>query len=855
MHPNCKCEPSKPANRWQVKKENANKGKWFFTCSQCNFFQWETIGAQPHASPHTAPHPSQAAQSTPHAAATGHPHASQSPRVQHANASNPGASGGGTSSHVGAGIEVVLQLLSEDEFAASFPYSSSLVDLINTRMDKGSTGRCWDPSLKSWRFKMTSVEEVISIFTSAGCRVQRFDPRALAILQGLHRKAGPSSPSPSTTKGSTKGASYVPSMSKEEAVDKVASMIQPETLSRLFDFQKEGVTFIVRNGGRVLLADEPGLGKTVQALCAASCFPDSWPLLVICPSSMRFVWAAAVADWLPDHLRPSQEHIWVVRSSKDLKDANQGGGEGRDSDDDEEEGEEEEEEGEPKKKKRRKSTTGRSGRRASGVIIKTGPPPPGVKAHVCITSHALVQKMDKALLDRYSFIVVDESHCLKSRETKMTTFISALVKRTKHALLLTGTPLLSRPIEVWPQADMLRPGLFGTYTQFGQRYCVNPNQPHSSGSPNAAWFAGGQGGGGGALHWQQKQNEFKGASNLGELNLLLTSTIMVRRTKASVALQLPDKIRSRIRVSIDPSHGKPIAEAHAKLRSIDERRSSGEEDPEALSNEKDAAIQELFRATGPAKVKETLEFIESLLSQEGRAGGQQEGEGDQPTKILVFGHHQVVLDALEEGLKDHHQCIRIEGSTPPLKRSQLVDQFQADKKIRVAILSMTAAGVGLTLTAASAVVFSELAWNPSTLVQAEDRAHRIGQGRVVHVYYVTAQGTADDIMWNAVQKKLGIVGQALGEKGAQMKISPFKTAPPSTSSRRGGEGGGGGGAATTSAAATGERSAGGGSRRASVVVDLIGDEDEDEEVHILVSRVSQRSSLGGASTQDPIELE
>ena len=98
-------------------------------------------------------------------------------------------------------------------------------------------------------------------------------------------------------------------------------------------------------------------------------------------------------------------------------------------------------------------------------------------------------------------------------------------------------------------------------------------------------------------------------------------------------------------------------------------------------------------------------------------------------KFLVFGHHKEVLDAVEEAVRKTLKTdfIRIDGSTPPSKRQILVNRFQEKDKVRVAILSITAAGTGLTLTAATTVVFAELYWGPTALLQCEDLAHRIGQ--------------------------------------------------------------------------------------------------------------------------------
>ena len=93
-------------------------------------------------------------------------------------------------------------------------------------------------------------------------------------------------------------------------------------------------------------------------------------------------------------------------------------------------------------------------------------------------------------------------------------------------------------------------------------------------------------------------------------------------------------------------------------------------------------------------------------------------------------------------------------------RKHLCDAFQTDDNVRVALLSITAANSGLTLTAAQLVVFAELFWNPGILTQAEDRAHRIGQTDSVTVQYLVAAGTADDELWPMIQRKLEVLNKA-----------------------------------------------------------------------------------------------
>ncbi len=120
-----------------------------------------------------------------------------------------------------------------------------------------------------------------------------------------------------------------------------------------------------------------------------------------------------------------------------------------------------------------------------------------------------------------------------------------------------------------------------------------------------------------------------------------------------------------------------------------------------------------YRLTGLSKVDGVCDFIENLA--------------DNGAKFLVFAHHMVMLDGLQKfAEKQKIGFVRIDGQVKPELRHERVKQFQYDNNIRMAILSIMAASQGLTLTAASCVVFAELAWTPSIMAQAEDRAHRIG---------------------------------------------------------------------------------------------------------------------------------
>ena len=147
-----------------------------------------------------------------------------------------------------------------------------------------------------------------------------------------------------------------------------------------------------------------------------------------------------------------------------------------------------------------------------------------------------------------------------------------------------------------------------------------------------------------------------------------------------------------------------------------------------------------YKLTGEAKISGCLEFIDTILE----AGA----------KFLLFAHHAAVMDAYDSHLtKKKIGFIRIDGKVSPENRHLRVTSFQHDESVKVALLSITACSTGLTLTAASTVVFAELSWTPSIMSQAEDRAHRISQQNSVNVYYLFGPSTVDDIIFRMIDMK------------------------------------------------------------------------------------------------------
>ncbi|XP_038939589.1 SWI/SNF-related matrix-associated actin-dependent regulator of chromatin subfamily A-like protein 1 isoform X4 [Rattus norvegicus] len=440
--------------------------------------------------------------------------------------------------------------------------------------------------------------------------------------------------------------------SKADVPEADLSGVDAKLVSNLMPFQREGVSFAISKRGRLLLADDMGLGKTIQAICIAAFYRKEWPLLVVVPSSVRFTWEQAFLRWLPSL---SPEDINVVVTGK--------------------------------------------GRLTAGLVN--------------IVSFDLLSKLEKQLKTPFKVVIIDESHFLKNIKTARCRAAVPILKVAKRVILLSGTPAMSRPAELYTQIIAVKPTFFPQFHAFGLRYCDAKRLP---------WG------------W-----DYSGSSNLGELKLLLEEAVMLRRLKSDVLSQLPAKQRKMVVVNPGriSTRAKAALDAAAKEMTKDKTKQQQKE-----------ALLVFFNRTAEAKIPCVIEYILDLL-ESGRE------------KFLVFAHHKVLLDAIAKELERKNvQHIRIDGSTPSADREDLCQQFQLSKGHTVAVLSITAANMGLTFSSADLVVFAELFWNPGVLIQAEDRVHRIGQTNSVGIHYLVAKGTADDYLWPLIQEKIKVLGEA-----------------------------------------------------------------------------------------------
>lgn len=319
-------------------------------------------------------------------------------------------------------------------------------------------------------------------------------------------------------------------------------------------------------------------------------------------------------------------------------------------------------------------------------------------------------------------LILDESHYLITRNSQRTRAVKALATGTRNILALSGTPLTNRPAELWPTLNILRPDLFPAFFPYAQTYCAPKKTP---------WG------------W-----DFRGAARLPELHDKLTNNLMIRRKEEDV-LSLPPKTRIVLPVDIDRKKEYQKAESDFLLWLAQKKpsRVNSAAQAEAL-----VKVGYLKRLAAQLKMSQTLRWIDDFI---------QTSTG----KIVLFAVHKDIVTSLEKKYKGI--AVSITGETPAGKRQTNINLFQEDKKIRVFIGNIRAAGTGITLTAANTVCFVELGWTPGEHIQAEKRCHRISTKSRVSCYYLIGKGTIEEKILSVIQTKQGVLSSTLdGGKSA-----------------------------------------------------------------------------------------
>jgi SWI/SNF-related matrix-associated actin-dependent regulator 1 of chromatin subfamily A len=315
-----------------------------------------------------------------------------------------------------------------------------------------------------------------------------------------------------------------------------------------------------------------------------------------------------------------------------------------------------------------------------------------------------------------TLVILDECHYIKNRAAKRTKAVKALCKGIKEIIAISGTPLTNRPAELFPILNLLKPSKFKAFMPYAMKYCNARKTP---------WG------------W-----DFKGSKNLNELHKTLTKLMMVRRRKKDVLKDLPEKSRHVVTVPI--SNRKEYDEAEDDLIAWLAKYSVGKA-RRAEAAERLVKMGYLKRLAAELKIESVVEWIRNFL---------EETDG----KLVVFGIHKKIIERIESEFKN---SVSLTGNTKSKERQMVVDKFQNDPSTRLFIGNLQAAGVGLTLTSSSTVLFVELGWTPSEHTQGEDRIHRIGQRNAAACYYMIADNTIEEKLSEIIQNKQSILTATL----------------------------------------------------------------------------------------------
>lgn len=485
-------------------------------------------------------------------------------------------------------------------------------------------------------------------------------------------------------------------------------------------FQKAGIAYALETK-RCFIADEMGLGKTIQAIGVMATVKQ-YPALIVVPNTLKFNWERECTKWLPKKKIVVLRNRYLPSLRREFS--------------------------EKKKKK----------------IIALGAKWLGLHDVVIVNYDKLLKWLDYFKEMAPQVMVFDESHYVKGNSVR-----SRICKELtdhvnpEYVLMLTGTPVMNRPVELVRQLQIMgRMAEFGGVSHFINRFCsiVNVDMSQLPPLPKPDPITG-------------EMPEFTEEQKIGlqmkdelvrkyfqnqmELNKQLRSTCYVRREKADVLKDLPDKTRTTLEFEItnrdvydrakadictyvadmavkDEKFLKSIKKLSAEEKIIRIKAYRNEKSNKASRAQTLVKIEALKQIAAFGKLAAIKEWVENFF------------EENPKEKLVLFGVHKKMLSELEAAFAEYNP-VSIRGGMSDKARKHSEESFQKDPKVKLLIGSIDIAGVGLTFTAASNVAIVELGWTPAKHDQAEDRCHRIGQKNAVTAYYLLAEDTIE--MWIA----------------------------------------------------------------------------------------------------------
>ncbi len=440
-----------------------------------------------------------------------------------------------------------------------------------------------------------------------------------------------------------------------------------------YEYQREGICFGLENK-RIIIGDEPGLGKTLQSIGIVDT-ANAYPCLVICPSSLKINWQREFEKFtdksavvLDNNVRTTWGYLLTMGVHQVA------------------------------------IVNYESLRKFFVWDIKGG------------KQFRLKDVVFNPQIQAFKSIIIDESHRVKDPSAQQTIFTKGLSVGKDWCILLSGTPVVNRPEDLIAQLSIMnRLGEFGGRAKFIADYCTDP-----------------------------KDKTATPAVPLSVLSKQLYDTCMIRREKAKVLPQLPDKTRVDLYVEINNANEYYLAanDLAAYLQEYTECTDS--EIRRKMRMEALVKFMTLRSLATKGKIAQAVDFIRTFL--------------DSGKKLIVFCSLHEIVDELQKAFP---RAVTVTGRDSSVNKQASVDAFQNNPNVNLIICSIKAAGVGLTLTASSNVAFIELAWTYADCCQCEDRAHRIGQKDNVTCYYLLGRGTIDHTIYSLIHRKKSIANEIM----------------------------------------------------------------------------------------------
>ena len=335
-----------------------------------------------------------------------------------------------------------------------------------------------------------------------------------------------------------------------------------------------------------------------------------------------------------------------------------------------------------------------------------------------------IKDKDNSLIIQGNFdlIILDEAHYVSNGTSIRSKLVNSFTKNCKRVWLLTGTPMTNRPMNYFNLLSIIDSPVSQNWMAYAIRYC------------GGYQFTAGK----------RKIWNVAGATNLEELRDR-TSRQVLRRLKTEV-LDLPEKIITPVYLKLKSKLYEGLMGEYYEWYNKNPNESSS-------LTVQFSKLMKVRQVIAEEKINDTIELAENII--------------EQGKKVIIFTNFTDTLNKIA----DHFgkQAVRLDGSTSKPQRQHAVDQFQENDKINVFVGNLKAAGVGITLTAAEAVIMNDLSFVPGDLAQGEDRAYRYGQNNSVSIYYPLFINSIESVIYDMVNDKKKnintVMGDDLDEKG------------------------------------------------------------------------------------------